>query len=147
MYVHKLIDCLHTEVSCSQSLLDRLFMFFTSWCMRAIPDYFLRDMYTYLHSYSPAPLPKLAHYSPLLHNCMLAVASAFSSDPVIRRPETRARFAEKAKAYIEVECSRPNISTVQALGLFASYCSGQGQQTLGFMYFGRSIALILFFMF
>ena len=118
-------------------------MFFTSWCMRAIPEYFLRDMYAYLHpastpSSSPTQLPKLAHYSPLLHNCMLAVASAFSSDPLIRKPETRARFAEEARAYIETECSRPNICTVQALGLFASYYSGQGQQTLGFMYFGMS---------
>lgn len=130
---------------CLSSLLDRLFMFFTSWCMRAIPDYFLRDMYTYLHpppSSSSAALPKLNHYSPLLHNCMLAVATAFSSNPEIRNPETRAKFAEKAKGYIEVECSRPNISTVQALGLFASYYSGQGQQTLGFMYFGEGYCLL-----
>jgi hypothetical protein len=30
-------------------LLDRLFIFFSSWCMRIIPSRFLRDMYRYLH--------------------------------------------------------------------------------------------------
>ncbi|KAL5522840.1 hypothetical protein ACEPAG_8858 [Sanghuangporus baumii] len=143
-------------------ILDRMFLFFTSWCMRLIPEYFLRDMYTFLHpsqslsghvlhnnAYSlgssalthsrPATsLPRLAHYSPFLHNMFLAVGTAFSSDPEIRKPETRARFADEGKAYIEEECSRPNISTVQALGLLASYYSGQGQQTLGFTYFGMS---------
>ncbi|KAL5498884.1 hypothetical protein ACEPAH_1402 [Sanghuangporus vaninii] len=146
-------------------ILDRMFIFFTSWCMRLIPEYFLRDMYTFLHPsqslpghvlhnkvYSLGPsalthsrlstsLPRLAHYSPFLHNMLLAVGTAFSTDPEIRKPETRARFADEGKAYIEEECSRPNISTVQALGLLASYYSGQGQQTLGFTYFGMSIRI------
>ncbi|EJC99123.1 uncharacterized protein FOMMEDRAFT_160686 [Fomitiporia mediterranea MF3/22] len=130
-------------------LLERVFLFFTSWCMRVIPEYFLRDMYTFLHpslSHSAAPfaqmssttLPRLAHYSPFMHNMLLAVATAFSSDPDIRKPETRARFAEEGKTYIEEECSQPNISTVQGLGLLASYYSGLGKQTLGFTYFGMS---------
>ncbi|KAH8110080.1 hypothetical protein DFH11DRAFT_830218 [Phellopilus nigrolimitatus] len=127
-------------------LLDRLFLFFSSWGMRIIPEYFLRDMHTFLHPSSssrptsPASpmLPKLAHYSPFLHNTLLSVATAFSTDREIRKREIRSRFAEEAKAYIEEECSRPNISTVQALGMLASYYSGMGQQTLGFMYFGMS---------
>ena len=116
--------------------------------MRLIPEYFLRDMYTYLHPSSlpsgphaqrPATsLPRLAHYSPFLHNALLAVGTAFSSDPKVRKSKTRARFAEEGKVYIDEECSRPNISTVTALGLLASYYSGQGQQTLGFTYFGKS---------
>ncbi|KAI5116274.1 hypothetical protein M0805_009231 [Coniferiporia weirii] len=132
-------------------LLDRLFIFFSSWCMRIIPEYFLRDMHVFLHPStsitdsslssrsSSSALPKLAHYSPFLHNILLAVAAAFSTDPVIRKAETRARFASEAKTYIEEECSWPNIGTFQALGMMASYYSGQGQQTLGFMYFGMSV--------
>lgn len=117
--------------------------------MRVIPEFFLRDMHTFLHpptisssvAYSQvrtttASSPKLAHYSPFLHNSLLAVASAFSDDPEIRKTEVRERFVNEAKSYLEDECSRPNISTVQALGVLASYYSGRGQQTLGFMYFG-----------
>ncbi|THH02957.1 hypothetical protein EW145_g6655 [Phellinidium pouzarii] len=130
-------------------LLDRLFFFLTSWCMRIIPEYFLRDMHTFLHfslstsltHSSSASLRKLAHYSPFLHNSLLALATAFSTDAEVRKLETRMRFAEEAKTYIEDECSWPNISTVQALGILASYYSGQGHQTLGFMYFGMSVRI------
>lgn len=121
-------------------LLDRLFLFFSSWCMRIIPEYFLRDMHTFLHSTSSPP-PRLTHYSPFLHNSLLAVATAFSSDPEVRKSETRARFAKEAKAYVEAECSRPSVCAVQALGMLASYFSGKGQQTLGFLYFGMSARL------
>ena len=127
------------------SLLDRLFLFFSSWCMRIIPEYFLRDMHTFLHSAAGAtpgsnnlPLPRLTHYSPFLHNVLLAVATAFSSDPEVRKSSTRQRFADEAKTYVEAECSRPSVSAVEALGMLASYYSGKGQQTLGFMYFGMS---------
>lgn len=116
--------------------------------MRIIPDLFLRDMYTFLHPStslsrpstpshpSQHASPRLPHYSPFLHNTLLAVATAFSDDPEVRKMEVRVKFAEEAKGYIETECSRPSISAVQALSMLASFYSGQGQQTLGFMYFG-----------
>ena len=106
--------------------------------MRIIPELFLRDMHRALHAPSSAPPPKTAHYSPFLHNSLLSVATAFSDDPQISSMETRQKFADEAKSYIEDECSRPSISAVQALSMLASFYSGQGLQTLGFMYFGMS---------
>ena len=72
----------------------------------------------------------------MLHNAMLSVATAFSSVGVVRAAETRDAFASAAKALIEQECAAPRVATVQALGMLASYHSGRGEQTLGFMYFG-----------
>lgn len=143
-------------------LLDRLFIFFSSWCMRIIPSRFLRDMYRYLHpptvqpttkpsSTTSLPVPvstpaptmhvKTPHYSPFLHLALLAVASAFSDDPHIVHPDTRTRLADAAKSHIESECARPSVSAVMALGLLGSYFSGKGEQTVGFVYFGMSARL------
>lgn len=165
------------------SLVDRALIFFSSWCMRVVPEYFLRDMYAALHpgpvptqegssktatqqSGVPAVVQKKAHYSPFLHNALLAVATAFSDDSRISSPSQvnvnhpssssssntpsatdsktkelspiRLLLAERAKSYIESECARPSVSAVQALSLLASVYSGMGEQTLGFMYFGMS---------
>ncbi|KLO06178.1 hypothetical protein SCHPADRAFT_946303 [Schizopora paradoxa] len=164
-------------------LVDRALIFFSSWCMRVVPEYFLRDMYAALHPApapaqqgssktvaqqpaAPATAPKKAHYSPFLHNALLAVATAFSDDPRLSSPSQatanpssnlssssapstmdskskelspiRLLLAERAKSYIESECARPSVSAVQALSLLASVYSGMGEQTLGFMYFGMS---------
>lgn len=127
--------------SCSR-LLYRFFLFYSSWLMRIIPEYFLQDMHCALHAPSCAPTPRTAHYSPFLHLCILAVASAFSDDPVISKESTRQRFADEAKNYIEGECQRPSISAVQGLSMLGSYFSGRGQQTLGFVYFGALILMV-----
>ena len=118
--------------------------------MRSIAEFFFRDMYTFLHPTSRPPQhhsrpasQRLAHYSPMLHNAILAVSTAFSSDGVVRAPETRAAFASAAKALLEQECAAPRVSTIQALGMLASYHSGRGEQTLGFMYFGNSILFMM----
>lgn len=128
--------------------------------MRVIPSRFLRDMYRYLHPQSTQPSlsssstslhsatspntptpPKTPHYSPFLHLALLAVASAFSDNPHISHPATRALLAEAAKSHIEAECARPSVSAVMALGLLGSYFSGKGEQTVGFVYFGMSARL------
>jgi hypothetical protein len=126
--------------------------------MRIIPEYFLRDMY-YFHHPPPDPhagptppgpsapavplpyRPRTTHYSPFLHLAVLAVASAFSDNPVISAPSARARFAEEAKKLIEDECKVPNIAAVQALGMLGSYYSGTGQQNLGFLYAGKNLVV------
>lgn len=79
----------------------------------------------------------------MLHNALLAVATAFSSIGVIRAEETRGTFAGAAKMLLEQECAAPRIATVQALGMLASYHSGRGEQTLGFMYFGVFVYLAM----
>lgn len=102
-----------------------------------MPSLFLRDMHHALSAGSQ-PSAKTPHYSPMLHNALLALATAFSDDARLRSVRTRAWFAERAKSYVEHECARPNVSVVHALGLIASFHSGQGDQTLGYLYFGMA---------
>jgi hypothetical protein len=140
------------------TLLDTFFKFFSSWCYRTIPDLFLRDMRRYLEGTrtitindnpqsSPsfqkpaASGPKTVHYSPMLHNAILAIALAYSDDPVLSSKSTRQRCIEQAKSTLELECSRPSLSCVQALAYIASFYSGEGEQTLGYLYFGMSIRM------
>lgn len=147
------VDITRTE---HDTLLDTFFKFFSSWCYRTIPDLFLRDMRRYLeaterrmpeNSQSPSeekPVitgPKTVHYTPMLHNAILAVALAYSDDQRLSRRSTRAKFVEKAKSTLEQECSRPSLACVQALAYISSFYSGEGEQTLGFLFFGMSIRM------
>ncbi|KAH9474420.1 Nitrogen assimilation transcription factor nit-4 [Psilocybe cubensis] len=118
--------------------LDLLFKFFTSWCFRIVPALFLRDMYRALSVPSSQPPPKTPHYSPMLHNALVALALAFLDDHRFRDLKARQYFANTAKSFIEAECQKPNLCVVHALSILASYHSSQGEQTLGYMYFGMS---------
>ncbi|KAJ3560388.1 hypothetical protein NP233_g10873 [Leucocoprinus birnbaumii] len=119
-------------------LLDLIFKFFTSWCLRLIPALFLRDMYRALSVPKNQTPPRLSHYSPMLHNALLALGTAFSDDPDIRDLKARMYFLEKAKGYMEDECSRPHLCVVNALSLIGSFHSSQGDPTLGYVFFGMS---------
>ncbi|KAJ7747438.1 hypothetical protein DFH07DRAFT_747798 [Mycena maculata] len=119
-------------------VLDLCFKFFTMWCMRVVPALFLRDMHRYLSTPGCGVPPKTPHYSPMLHNALIALATAFSDDPRISALESRKHFVAAAKSYIEDECQRPNISVVHALSLIGSFHSTQGEQMLGYLYFGMS---------
>ncbi len=106
-----------------------------------VPALFLRDMYRALsHPRSRTP-PKTPHYSPMLHNSLIALALAFLDDPKFRDLKSRQYFAEKAKSFTEAECQKPNISVVQALSFLGSFHSSQGDQTLGYLYFGAHRSL------
>jgi hypothetical protein len=72
----------------------------------------------------------------MLHNALVACALAFLDDPRFRDLKARQYFADKAKSFLEDECQKPNISVVQALSLIGSFHSSQGDQTLGYLYFG-----------
>jgi hypothetical protein len=117
-------------------LLDLLFKFVAAWCLRIVPSLFLRDMFCALSVPPSQPPPKLSHYSPMLHNALVALATAFSDDPHICDLRSRQSFAGKAKSYLETECQSPNISVVHALSILATFHSSLGEQTLGYMYFG-----------
>ncbi|KAJ6616846.1 hypothetical protein B0H10DRAFT_2035936 [Mycena sp. CBHHK59/15] len=119
-------------------VLDLCFKFFTMWCMRVVPALFLRDMYRALSIPRTRTPPKTPHYSPMLHNALVALATAFSDDPRIRDLKSRQYFAAAAKNYIEEECQKPNISVVHGLSILGSFHSSQGDQMLGYMYFGAS---------
>jgi hypothetical protein len=73
----------------------------------------------------------------MLHNALIALASAFSDDPRVRDLKSRQYFAAAAKNAIEEECQKPNISVVHALSILGSFHSSQGEQMLGYMYFGE----------
>jgi hypothetical protein len=133
------------RLTCIGRLLDLLFKFITCWCLRIVPPLFLRDMYRALIGPPSQPPPKTPHYSPMLHNALIALATAFSDDPRIRDLNSRQFFARKAKSYIEAECQRPNISVVHALSIIGSFHSSQGDQTLGYMYFGEFSTLKLLY--
>ena len=119
-------------------LLDLLFKFFTCWCLRIVPELFLRDMHRALSIPPSAPAPKLAHYSPMLHNAVLALATAYSDDPLLKSQRYRNMFAERAKSYIESECQKPTVALVTALGTITAYHSVCGDQSLAYLYFGMA---------
>ncbi|KAG2006997.1 nucleus protein [Coprinopsis cinerea AmutBmut pab1-1] len=118
--------------------LDLTFKFATSWCLRIIPGLFCRDMYRALSVPRSQPPPKTAHYSPMLHNALVALALSLLDEPAFRDLKTRKYFADEAKKYIDSECSQPNLCTVSALSTLGTFHSSQGEQTLGFMYFGMA---------
>ncbi|CCA66394.1 hypothetical protein PIIN_00080 [Serendipita indica DSM 11827] len=145
------IDISRTE---HDTVLDTFFKFFSSWCYRTIPDLFLRDMRRYLENSqvleksqnledekATVTGPKTVHYTPMLHNAILSIALAYSEDPMLSSRSTRAKFVQQAKSTLEIECSRPSLACVQALAYIASFYSGEGEQTLGFLYFGMSIRM------
>ena len=153
------------------TLLDVFFKFFSSWCFRTEPEEFLIDMRKYLTAtYSgnqrgdandssqdaltsptvdhhdaqsdvPIKVHQVAHYTPMLHNSILALALAYSDNPYLSRLKTRALFVDQAKRYLEAECARPSLACVHALAYLASYYSGQGEQNLGFLFFGMSVRM------
>ncbi|KAG8789508.1 hypothetical protein FRC12_013467 [Ceratobasidium sp. 428] len=129
------------------TLLLRCFKYGTSWLMGLVPELFLRDM---LHSLTPvqsesSPLPSLQHYSPILHCSIMAFAAAFSDDPVIRAPETRARFASWAKQWVDDEFKYPVMSLVRSMVLLAEYHCGVGEKDAGYMYMGTACRAIRMF--
>ncbi|KAH9854843.1 hypothetical protein C2E23DRAFT_874926 [Lenzites betulinus] len=119
-------------------LLEILFKFFSSWGLRIVPELFLRDMHRALTAPHSAPPPKSAHYSPMLHNSVLALATAYSDDPLINDIRYRRLYARKAKSYIEGECQRPAIPLITGLGVLAAFHSAAGEQSLGYLYFGMA---------
>jgi hypothetical protein len=117
-------------------VLDLLFKFFTCWCLQIVPPLFLRDMHRALSTPDSRPLPRMSHYSPMLHNALLALAMSFSDNPRMCDLSTRLFFVRKAKGYIDAECQRPSISLIHALSTLSSFHIVQGDQTLGYVYFG-----------
>jgi hypothetical protein len=104
--------------------------------MRVNEPCFLRDMYIALTRPASQTPPKLRHYSPMLHNSILAVASAFADDPEVKAASSRQAFANMATRSLEAECERPTLSAVIALSILANYHSSRKSPTLGYMYFG-----------
>ena len=85
------------------------------------------------------PYPRTPHYSPMLHNAILAIALGLSDDPYLRLPSTRAIFGTQAKSFIEEEGMTPSVATVQAFAHIASYHSLGAEHNLGWLYIGMAL--------
>jgi hypothetical protein len=84
------------------------------------------------------PPEKTAHYSPLLHNAILAIGFGLSDDPRLRQLETRNIFARQAKGFLDYEGMNPNVATVQGLAHLASFHSLNAEHNLGWLYIGMA---------
>ncbi|KAI0705745.1 hypothetical protein C8T65DRAFT_652622 [Cerioporus squamosus] len=119
-------------------ILDIMLKFCQCWSLRIIPELFLRDMHRALSLPPTATPPRAAHYSPMLHNAALALATAFTDDPAVKDIRCRRMFASKAKSYIEPDAQKPTIALVTGLGTLALFHSTCGEQSLGYLYFGMA---------
>ncbi len=90
------------------------------------PSWFCRDFYT--ASSRPEAGVRLPHYSPMLHNAILAFALAYSQNETHQSLGFRKQFAEKAKVHLDNECQSPTLSTVQALAVLSCYHNGMAEQ-------------------
>ncbi|KAG8711795.1 hypothetical protein FRC08_015421 [Ceratobasidium sp. 394] len=124
------------------TLLERFFNYYALWLHGVVRELFLGDMLALLipdHLRTSASQPSRAlNYTPFLHCAIMSVATAFSDDPVIRAKETREKFAASAKQYLESECERPALTSVQALTLLSDYHAGIGDRGLAYLFAGMS---------
>lgn len=77
----------------------------------------------------------------MLHNALMALGLALLDEPRFKDLETRKCYANTAKRLIEAECQKPDLSVVHALSILGSFHSSQGEQTLGYLYFGMSVRM------
>ncbi|KAJ7253019.1 fungal-specific transcription factor domain-containing protein [Mycena haematopus] len=122
-------------------ILDLSFKFFTMWCLRIVPSFFLRDMYRVLSVPRSEKPPRTSHYSPLLHNAILCVNAVFSDDPYLRDRKTRLLFFRAAQALIEVEISKPDISLVHGLAFMGTFHADLGERIHAELLCGKSSRL------
>ncbi|KAJ7178066.1 hypothetical protein C8R46DRAFT_669176 [Mycena filopes] len=119
-------------------ILSLSFKFSLMWCLRIVPSLFFRDMYRALSVSASDPRPRTPHYSPMLHNAILALSVIFSDDPYIRDPKIKLHFADAAKACLEAECRRPDLALAQALALIGTLYGDLGDRIYGDLFFGMS---------
>ena len=120
------------------AIVDRFFRYFASWCQRAVPNLFHQDMIRAITLPPNTPLPRFTHYSPFLHNIILAMALRLSDDLTLNTASNRMMFAAAAEMYMSRELPRPTLATVQALAIKSSYHSTLGDHTGGWAYFGMA---------
>ncbi|CUA74785.1 hypothetical protein RSOLAG22IIIB_11475 [Rhizoctonia solani] len=121
-------------------ILSRCFTYGASYSFGLLPDLFLAEMLECLvpdTARSPVGGPR--YYSPLLHCSLLAFGVGLSENAEIRAQETRAKFATRAKWWLDEEFSRPSPSLVPSLLLLSEYHSGIGEWNTGHMYTGMAV--------
>ncbi|KAJ7291289.1 fungal-specific transcription factor domain-containing protein, partial [Mycena rebaudengoi] len=119
-------------------ILDLFFKFYSMSNFRVMPFLFLRDMHRALSVPVSQRPPKTPNYSPMLHNAILALASAFSDDPRIQDTRTKRSFMVAARDRLESECQKPDVSLVHSLGFMGTFHAEQGTPILGDCHHGMS---------
>ncbi|KAJ7367181.1 fungal-specific transcription factor domain-containing protein [Mycena albidolilacea] len=120
-------------------ILDLSFKFHTMFPI--IPSLFLRDMYRALSvPWSEEP-PTTPHYSPMLHNAILAISAVFSDNRYLREPRTRLSFVQTAQACFDFK--KPNPSMVHALALIASFYTDSGERVPAEVRMGTRLCIAL----
>jgi hypothetical protein len=90
-------------------------------------------------SLSP-PFPETDHYSPMLHNVMIAIGSGHRSDLGL---ESIRNFVTHAKTCWDEATMRPSLAILQSLLLLSTYHQGTGEYVCGWMYMAMANRLAL----
>ncbi|KAJ6463948.1 fungal-specific transcription factor domain-containing protein [Mycena sanguinolenta] len=122
-------------------ILDTSFKFCNMWCLRIMPSFFLRDMYRALSVPRSEKPPRTSHYSPLLHNAILSLYAVFSDNPYLRDLKIRQCFFRAAKALIEAESLKPDISLVHGLAFIGTFHADLGERIPAELFWGKSSRL------
>ncbi|KAE8398986.1 fungal-specific transcription factor domain-containing protein [Aspergillus pseudonomiae] len=88
------------------------------------------------------------YWTPLLHNCILALGSRYSDRVDVRSdpddPNTAGKaFLEEAKTQLHREMERPSLTTIQALGLIGMVYIAMGADAAGWLHHGMANRLSL----
>ncbi|GAB1200341.1 hypothetical protein APSETT444_009711 [Aspergillus pseudonomiae] len=88
------------------------------------------------------------YWTPLLHNCILALGSRYSDRADVRSdpddPNTAGKaFLEEAKTQLHREMERPSLTTIQALGLIGMVYIAMGADAAGWLHHGMANRLSL----
>jgi hypothetical protein len=86
---------------------------------------------------------KTPHYSPMLHNAILAIGLCYCDESHLRTPALRKVFVTEAKKHLETEGMNPSVATVQALAHLASGHSVDAEHNLGWLYIGMALRCAL----
>jgi hypothetical protein len=76
----------------------------------------------------------------MLHNAIMALATAFSDDPKFRDIRNRQYFVQKAESYLKAERARPNVSVVHALSILGGYYASVDDPNTGYLYAGLCLS-------
>lgn len=83
---------------------------------------------------------RTSHYSPVLHNALLASACQLSDD--IRANDSVAAALLRASQHeLFIEGDRPTLSTIQGVLLIANYFTCIGKHGLGYFYAGIALRM------
>ncbi|KAJ7081330.1 hypothetical protein B0H15DRAFT_467886 [Mycena belliarum] len=120
------------------NILGLAFKFLTPFSLAIVPSLFLRDMYRALSAPRSQIPPRTPHYSPMLHNSLLAVSATFSDNPYIRDSKTRQYFINVALDFLQAKCRKPDLSAVPAFAFLGTYYADNGDRILSDLFYGMS---------